>query len=509
MAFGKKTLAIAMMGNQDNIKELSTLLSSKGIQLNKKDFVACEELINTLKSGKEIEYVFLSDEGMMGVPGGKFEIVPQIHALKQNTYIVMFFNREKRSESYMKFAASFGVKSIYYFNDPVYTTEAGMFDFNKILHEIKEKRRIYSEEIEPTDIDEENLIIGDEKIKVVKVPVEVEKIVEVERTEIVEVEKQVEVERIVEVEKPVEKIVEVVSPELSMQYIKDTLQDVLKDITITAPGTSAEDIQEALNKAAATVMKPQETGLTAENIRGIVSDVIKESMPKEIHKTAPFEITPEIQEYISNSVKEALNQKKEGPVQTSRLGKRVTDYSQSNSITIGVMNLAGGAGATTAAVSLATKLSSLGYSVAVIAYDGKYDLNFAPKNKVSYFVPEKNENKWDILMDLRRRRYQFIIIDFGTIVKVAPNGEEIEKNRKDFEELERCHYKICLNFSNEWHLGKLGYFVSNDDYPNNHSYLVVLDKLTNPKSLDRFGIQICERDNDLINSIMLRKIGLQ
>lgn len=112
-------------------------------------------------------------------------------------------------------------------------------------------------------------------------------------------------------------------------------------------------------------------------------------------------------------------------------------------------------------------------------------------------------------MDARQRRYQFILIDFGNIIKLSPNGEEIYKDPKDFQELERCHYKIALSFSNIWHIGKLGYFVSNDDYPNNHSYLVAIDKMDNPKALDRFGIQICERDRELINSIMFRKIGLR
>lgn len=511
MAFGKKSLAIAMLGSPDNIRELTPHLAAKGIQLNKKDYVACEELINTLKVNKDIEYVFLSDEGMMGVPGGKFEIIPQIHSIKRDIYTVIFFNREKYSESYLKFAAKFGVKSVYYFDDPEYTTEKGSFDFNKILHEIKEKKRIYTPEIEDNGLEEEDLTIGDEKIKVVKVPVEVEveRIVEVEveKKEIIEIEK--EVEKIVEIEKPVEKIVEVVSPELSMQYIKDALKEVMQDITITAPGIDQTEIQNALNQAANQMMKPAESGVKAEDIRSIVSEVIRETMPKESHQVGSLEITPEIQQYIADSVREAM---RENPQTTSnqntRLGRRVSDYSQSASITIGVMNLASGSGASTTAVMLAEKLVNMNHTVAVVAYDGKLDLNFAPKGKVSYFVPEKGENKWDILMDVRRRRYQFIIIDFGNIIKVAPNGEEIYKDEKDFKELDRCHYKICMNFTNEWNMGKLGYFVANDDYPNNHSYLIALDEMKNPKALDRFGIQICERDPDLLLNIMLRKIGL-
>ncbi len=204
MLLGQKVNALAMLGSQDDIDDISRPLQSNGIYLNKRNIVSAEDLLAAIKKDKNIEYVILSDSGMLGVRDGIYTIPLEL-AGNKDLYIAIFFNITKYNKEYLRWAAGLGIESVYFMNDPIYTDESGAYDFNKILKELKEKKRIFTTPEEPS----ENIDIpfGKDK-KIIKIEVEKEVIKEVEKiVEVpIEVEKIVEIEKVVEI--PVEKIIE-------------------------------------------------------------------------------------------------------------------------------------------------------------------------------------------------------------------------------------------------------------------------------------------------------------
>lgn len=158
MLLGQKINALAMLGSQDDIDDILKPLQSKGIYLHKRNFVSSEDLIAAVKKDKNIEYVILSDSGMLGVRDGKYTVPVEIASLG-NIHIAIFFNMEKYNEGYLQWAAKFGIHCIYYANDLNYTDENG-YDFNKILKEIRENRRIYSDAVQPGESESEEIPSG-------------------------------------------------------------------------------------------------------------------------------------------------------------------------------------------------------------------------------------------------------------------------------------------------------------------------------------------------------------
>lgn len=209
MLFNQKINALAMLGSVDDIQDISGPLQSKGINLLKKNFVSTEDLISAIRKEKNVEYIFLSDSGMLGVRDGIYTVPVELSSLEKDLYIVIFFNLGKYNKDYLRWAAGYGIQSVYFINDPQYTDE-GAFDFNKILKEVKEKKRIYTEQVVPAETEE----APKGAPKVIKVEVEKEKVVEVPVERIVEREviKEVPVEKIIEKEVirevPVEKVIE-------------------------------------------------------------------------------------------------------------------------------------------------------------------------------------------------------------------------------------------------------------------------------------------------------------
>jgi hypothetical protein len=180
MLFNQKVNALAMMGSVDDIEDLSKPLQSKGISLSKRNYVTAEDLVAAIKKDTSIEYVILSDSGMLGVRDGKYSVPVEISSIDRKIHVAIFFNLEKYNEGYIKWAAKYGIQCIYYMNDPNYTDGSGGFDFNKILKEIKENRRIFSKEVEPS-AEESNEPPNHSSPKVITV--EVEKVVPVQVVE--------------------------------------------------------------------------------------------------------------------------------------------------------------------------------------------------------------------------------------------------------------------------------------------------------------------------------------
>jgi hypothetical protein len=478
MTSDKKSFALAMLGNTADIENISEPLKSRGIVVSKKNYIAKDELLEAINRNNDVEYVILSDSGMLGIRDGKYTVPYGIASLERNIYIVIFFSMEKRNEKYIKWAAKYGIKSVYYADDPAYTYESGGFDFNKILREITEKRRIYSEDPVLDESDEEPVPRGGQPQIIT---VEVEKEVEVIREVQVEVEKIVEIEKevIKEVPVPVEKVIE-----------RELIRQVPVPVIFEQPSSVSKNlIKEALqdmlgNQSFDSEVKTSPERITTQEMRRPSST----SRGVSLQKTYVKDVIPD----------ERGNQRV--------IQKSVETYKGKSHICIGVFNLSPGAGATTTAVDLADAISNHGYSVAVVSYDGKKDLEYAKKNRAVYVIPDKKVHKRDVLIETRMRGYHFVIIDFGSPMDLTPEGDVIRSNIEDLRELSSCQLKICLGFSNSWNIGKVNYFLNNTDGDNNGSYILALQDIGRKRGLERLNVTLCNRISEQIIDKVFHKI---
>lgn len=466
MAF-EKANAIALMGSTEDIRKISEAVRSMGIIVSRSNYITLEELSSAIKSDPGIEYVFLSDSGLRGIRDGKYSVPIQIKELSKDILITIFFSAEKQNENYLKWAAGLDIHHIYYADDPIYSDREGNFNFNKILREIKEKKRVFSDAAVP---DEENdPVPRSGQTRVIKIPVEKEVIREVPVEVIKEVEVPVEVEKFIEKEviKPIPVGIPVPlkqNPELSKNLIKEAIAEMMgknpqrEQVDLITPGITPEPIHKRPSRRGVSLQK---------TYRNDVCDV---GMSQKVIETA----------------------------------------STQSHISIGVFNLSQGAGATTAAVDVAEAISNEGYRVALIAYDGKRDLDYAKSTRATYIVPESNEYKRDVLVEARMRDFQFIIIDFGTPISLSPDGMVISANNADLQELIRCRYKICLCFGNSWNIGKVNYFLNNPDIENNASYILAIPEINYAKrGLERLNVSLSDRSSKEIIDKLLRKVYLR
>jgi hypothetical protein len=216
----------------------------------------------------------------------------------------------------------------------------------------------------------------------------------------------------------------------------------------------------------------------------------------------------EKQEYKRQVDAEAEEKAAENIAKYSRMMKerhaRITPK-QFGTVTIGVFSLSAGAGSTYTSACIGEYFAGLGYESAVIAFDGKEDLTFAD-GRADYFTPFVDaREKRRTLSAVLNSDYNFVILDFGNLFPIMPDGElyagcgaGISERQEDADELLRCKYKIGVGFSSPWHINKLNWFINNDAVELS-SCLFAIDGAARLKSLRHLKIRLCERDMDVIN----------
>lgn len=99
---------------------------------------------------------------------------------------------------------------------------------------------------------------------------------------------------------------------------------------------------------------------------------------------------------------------------------------------------------------------------ALVAMDGKQDLDYVPRDeRINVHVPAVSQVSTLLAMLVGSRMYQFIVCDFGTPVKMHPNGMPYSYALSELEqmlnELRRCDYRICCTSHEPWHQRKEAY----------------------------------------------------
>lgn len=256
----------------------------------------------------------------------------------------------------------------------------------------------------------------------------------------------------------------------------------------------------------------EEVSLYKGQISGLEND-------KEVLEQKLNDIRKEQDLVIEKAVREAESKAQEEVEKLKIIVKQIEKPNSNalkmkGNITIGVFNVSSGAGSTSACINIAESFAKDGYRCAVIAFDGKPDLRYKKRGRADYIVPFSVPGDKKIrLLEAIKRDYQFIILDFGNLFNISPIGQ-IETGRladraEDIEEFLRCQYKIGVGFSDEWHIGKLNYFIDNDVFENTNTCIFSIEGIEGSKTIDKIDLNICERNSNVLIDVLYEWIGLR
>ncbi len=150
-------------------------------------------------------------------------------------------------------------------------------------------------------------------------------------------------------------------------------------------------------------------------------------------------------------------------------------------ITVGVLGLTRGAGATTATVKAAEYLAKLEpKGIRAVDLTGTGDLRFAKSRAVTYIVTP------DVRFDRLKNCSKGIVIDFGAPMELTPKGRLCFTEKYWDEEtvglFRDCDLKLILGFAESWQAGKMKYFLRDKQWKRrlDDTYIFLLD--TDPDS---------------------------
>lgn len=169
-------------------------------------------------------------------------------------------------------------------------------------------------------------------------------------------------------------------------------------------------------------------------------------------------------------------------------------------LTIGVMGLSRGCGVTNMTVSIANYIS-LAEDVPVKAVDfsGTGNLRFAKGKKVTYIVHS------DIDIARLQKSSRVIVFDFGTPYNISAKGRVLSNNENYSDALiemfRSCDLKICMCFSDSWHIGKLKYLLNDKAWKRDidHSYIFLLDSVPEKFKAGHSKINIYSRNDKAVS----------
>ena len=126
-------------------------------------------------------------------------------------------------------------------------------------------------------------------------------------------------------------------------------------------------------------------------------------------------------------------------------------------VKIGIIGLTHGCGVTNMAVAISNYVAlSQGMTVKAVDFTDTGSLRFAKGKKVTYLVHAG--------IDVERvcRTSDVVVFDFGAPFLITPKGKLITTEPSFTTEREtcfkECDLKICMCFSDPWHVGKVKYF---------------------------------------------------
>lgn len=129
--------------------------------------------------------------------------------------------------------------------------------------------------------------------------------------------------------------------------------------------------------------------------------------------------------------------------------------------TIGVFAVTHGAGATTVCINLAKYFSFHNYDTKLIDLSGNNALELVKLKSVDIGIGCEELSNF-------KRDSNILIIDFGTPYDLTPKGDNFKitsgYSPEYIREITKCNIKIILGFSDVWNIGKLKFFLNNEQW---------------------------------------------
>ncbi len=168
-------------------------------------------------------------------------------------------------------------------------------------------------------------------------------------------------------------------------------------------------------------------------------------------------------------------------------------------VSIGVLGLTHGCGVTNMTINLANYISlTEDCSVRAIDLSDTGNLRFAKGKKAAFIVHSG--------IDIARleRTSRAIVYDFGTPFNITSKGRLASHNSchsdKSIELFKKCDLKICMCYSDSWHIGKLKYLLNDRAWKKSidKTYIFLLDSMPDKLRLGRAKINIYTRNDEAV-----------
>lgn len=129
--------------------------------------------------------------------------------------------------------------------------------------------------------------------------------------------------------------------------------------------------------------------------------------------------------------------------------------------TIGIFNVTHGAGATTASIHLAEYFSLHGYVAKLIDMSGTNALSLIDIKGVETSIGASE-------LEAFKEEANALIIDFGTPYDITPAGDNFKISYgytpENIRKITQCNIKIILGFTDKWNIGKIKFFLNNEQW---------------------------------------------
>ncbi len=218
------------------------------------------------------------------------------------------------------------------------------------------------------------------------------------------------------------------------------------------------------------------------------------------------------EDYFSDVIKKGYIYDYEVNVYDEEEKNEAPQISEPKCITIGVLGFTHGCGVTSTVINVAESIAGTqNIQVRAIDFSGTGSLRFAKSKKVTYIVHS------DIDVARIKKTSGAIVYDFGTPFNISSKGKLLSHNDSFDEEkikhFKECDLKVCMCFSDSWHIGKLKYFLNDKLWSReiDDSFIILLDKVPRDSEVRRLRINIYGRNDmafaEKIASLFAEKDG--
>ena len=230
--------------------------------------------------------------------------------------------------------------------------------------------------------------------------------------------------------------------------------------------------------------------------KAISKDEILKSSDNETGDVEPSEIT---ESDVVEEEEEVPKKKPSSKVEKSDIKESFSK--PTGKYIIGIFNVTHGAGTTTACINLAKYFSLHGYNTKLVDLSGTNALELVEIKDVEIGIGSRD-------LDYFKRESNALIIDFGTPYDITPKGDNFKINYgyspENIREFNKCNIKIIMGFSDRWNIGKIKFFLNNEQWREviNDSYIFLITGDGKKLKSEYPDINIMNRDDDYKDEIL-------